>query len=285
MPAHIISVTSRAPGVGKTLVAAALCRWLRCGHHPVCPFVLCDDGQPDARSLQVLACAAGLLETSAPAGGSAALAALAEQWDFLVVECGPAADPPPGPRFDLLSDSPSGLELVDAFSGETLPAPWHDTSTLFPETPPALARLPEWTYRNAPRVGIISLPHLSNFADFRLFRGAEWISSPPPGLFHLLIVPASADEDFDRQWLSEEGLDAWLQRQRDQGCSVLCVGSPILPGEAVAAGALRDFRAASIALGRRLPPPDPEESELDALAAWLEAFAGAARLRERCLGS
>jgi hypothetical protein len=50
-------------------------------------------------------------------------------------------------------------------------------------------------------------------------------------------------------------------------------------------GALQDFRAASIALGRRLPPPDPEESALDALAVWLERCAGAARLRERCLGS
>jgi hypothetical protein len=104
-------------------------------------------------------------------------------------------------------------------------------------------------------------------------------------LFNLLIVPVSADAGFDRHWLSEEGLDAWLERQREQGCSILCTGSPIFPGETVAVGALQDFRAASIALGRRLPPPDPEESALDALAVWLERCAGAARLRERCLGS
>ncbi|MGD0578243.1 MAG: hypothetical protein ABSC08_04880 [Bryobacteraceae bacterium] len=285
MPAHIVSMTSSAPGAGKTLVAAALCRWLRRGHHPVCPFVACGDGRPDARSLQVLACAAGLLETLAPAGGTAELAALAEQWDYLVVECGPGVEPPPGPHFDLLSASASGFELLDAVSGETLLVPSHDTSALFPEIPPALARLPEWTYQNAPRVGIISLPHLSNFADFRLFRGAEWISSPPPGLFHLLIVPASADEDFDRGWLSAAGLDAWLQGQREQGCSVLCTASPLFPGQTVTVGALQDFRAASIALGRRLSPPDPEESELDALAVWIEQYAGAARLRERCLGA
>jgi len=285
MPAHIVSVTSRASGAGPTLVAAALSRWLRREHHPVCPFVLCGDNRSDARTLQLLACAAGLLEASAPTGNSAALAASAEQWDYLVVECGPGVEPPPGPRFDLLSASAEGLELLDAVSGETLLAPGHDTSALFPEIPTALAGLPEWTYQNAPRVGIISLPHLSNFADFRLFRGAEWVSSPPPGWFNLLIVPASADESFDRGWLSEERLDAWLERQREQGCSILTTGSGIFHGEMLAVGALQDFRAASIALGRRLPPPDPEESALDALAVWLERCAGAERLRERCLGS
>jgi hypothetical protein len=285
MPAHIVSVTSRSPAAGKTLVTAALCRWLRWGHHPVCPFVLCADGPPGARSLQVLACAAGLLESDAPAGGPDALARLAEQWEFLVVECGPDIAPPPGPRFYLLNASAAAIELLDTVSGETWQAPWYDASTLFPAIPPALARLPEWTFQNAPRVGILSLPHLRNFADFRLFRGAEWIASPPPGQFDLLLVPDSADEAFDRQWLAESGLDAWLERQRQQGCCILCTGFPVSPGQTVAPGALRDFRAASLALGRRLAPPDPEESELDALAAWLEKFVGAARLRERCLGS
>ncbi len=285
MPAHIVSVTSRSPRAGKTLLAAALCRWLRRGHHPVCPFVLGADPAPDARSLHLLACAAGLLESLAPFGGPDSLAALAGEWDYMVVECAPAAAPLPGPRFDLLNAPAAPLELLDTVSGDTWLAPWYDASALFPEPSPALAHLPEWTYQNAPRVGILSLPHLRNFADFRLFRGAEWISSTPHGLFNLLIVPASSDEGFDSQWLAETGLDAWLERQREQGCSILNTGSRICAGDIVAVGALRDFRAASLALGRHLPPPDPEESEFDALAAWLELHAGAARLRERCLGS
>lgn len=285
MPAHIVSVTSRSPRAGKTLLAAALCRWLHLGHHPVCPFVLWADGRPGAHSLHILAHAAGLLESQAPAGGPPALAALAERWDYLVVECGPAMEPPPGPRFDLLNAPAAALEVLDVLSAEIWLAPLCDASALFPEISTEVARLPEWTHRNAPRVGIVSLPHLRNFADFRLFRGAEWIASPPPGLFHLLVVPASTDEGFDRQWLAEAGLDAWLERQREQGCSILNTGTRICAGDIVAEGELRDFRAASLALGRRLPPPDPEESEFDALAAWLERHAGAARLRERCLGS
>ncbi len=285
MPAHIVSVTSRSPRSGKTLLAAALCRWLHRGHHPVCPFALCPDPAPDPRSLHLLAGAAGLLESLAPIGGPDSLAALAGQWDYIVVECAPATAPLPGPRFDLLNAPAAPLELLDTVSGDVWLAPWYDASALFPEPPPALAHLPEWTYQNAPRVGILSLPHLRNFADFRLFRGAEWISSPPHGLFNLLIVPASADEDFDSQWLAETGLDAWLERQCEQGCSILGTLGRIGPGPALAEGALRDFRAASLALGRHLPSPDPEESEFDALADWLELHAGAARLRERCLGS
>ena len=285
MSAHVISVTARIPGAGKTLVAAALCRWLRQGDHPVCPFFAVTEKLPDQRSRRVLACAAGLLETLAPAGEEDRLRALAEQWDYLVVEYASGLEPPPGPRFDLVGACATAFELLDAVSGETLQAPWIEVSALFPEIPSELARLPEWTFQNAPRVGILSLPHLRNFADFRLIRNAEWIASPPPGVFQLLIVPASADEDFDRQWLAGTGLDLWLERQREQGGSILCVGNSILPGRRFDVGALQDFRTASIALGRRLPPPDPEESELDALAIWLERCAGADRLRERCLGS
>jgi len=285
MPAHFISVTGRVPGAGKTLVAASLCRWLRRGDHPVCPFVLCADSRSEERSRRVLACAAGLLEALAPAGDLARLPTLAEQWDYIIVECARGAEPPPGSRFDLLNATGTGFELLDVVSGETLQAPWLDASALFPEIPPEVARLPQWTFQNAPRVGIVSLPHLLNFADFRLIRNAEWIAAPPPGVFQLLILPASSDEGFDRRWLGETGLDLWLERQREQGCSILCVGDSIVPGRLIEAGALQDFRTASIALGRRLPPPDPDESEFDGLAVWLERWAGADRLRERCLGS
>jgi hypothetical protein len=235
--------------------------------------------------LQVLARASDLLENSAPTGGVEELSAILEQWDYVVVDCGPGFAPPAGPRFELCNASGRGIEILDVVSGEMLKTPWYNVSTLFPEIPAAVAALPEWTFANAPRVGICSLPNLRNFADFRLFRGAEWLSSPPAGLFQFVIVPATADAKFDRQWLADAGLDTWIERQRSQGCRVICAGSSMVKGERVEEGELQDFRTVSLMLGRRLPPPDPDDTALEALAAWLERVAGVRRLRERCLGS
>jgi hypothetical protein len=134
-------------------------------------------------------------------------------------------------------------------------------------------------------VGVCSLPNLRNFGDFRLFSGAEWLSAPPAGLFQFVIVPATADAPFDRRWLAEVGLDKWLERQRAQGCRVICAGSTLVKGEPVQEGELQDFRTVSLLLGRRMPPPDPDDTALEALAVWLERVAGSRRLRERCLGS
>jgi len=285
MPAHTISVTSRVAGAGKTLLSAAICRWIRREHRPVCPFSAPAKSRPDARSLQVLARAADLLERSAPVGGTKELAILREQWEYIVVDCGPGFEPPAGPRFELCNASGTGIEILDSVSGERLTAPWYNASTLFPVIPAAVAELPEWTFANAPRVGICSLPNLRNFADFRLFSGAEWLAAPPAGLFQFVMVPASSDAAFDRAWLAEVGLDKWLERQRTQGCRVICAGSTLTKGERVQEGELQDFRTVSLLLGRQLPPPDPDDSALEALAVWLERVAGVRRLRERCLGS
>lgn len=285
MAAHTISVTSRVAGAGKTLISAAICRWIRREHLPVCPFAALGTGQSDRRSLQVLARSADLLEKFAPSGGAEELAAIRADWDYVVVDCGPGFEPPAGPRFELCNASGTGIEVLDAVSGDRLRAPWYNASTLFPEIPAAVAALPEWTFASAPRVGICSLPNLRNFADFRLFSGAEWISSPPAGLFQFVIVPATADAPFDRQWLADAGLDKWLDRQRSQGCRVICAGSTLVKGEPVQEGELQDFRTVSLLLGRKLPPPDPEDTALEALAVWLERVAGSRRLRERCLGS
>lgn len=285
MAAHIISVTSRVAGAGKTLISAAICRWIRREHHPVCPFAAPGTGKTDRRSLEVLARAADLLEKSAPTGGAAELAAILALWDYVVVDCGDGFEPPAGARFELRNASGAGIEILDVVSGELLKAPWYNVSVLFPEIPDAVAALPEWSFASAPRVGICSLPNLRNFADFRLFRGAEWLSSPPAGLFQFVMVPATADAEFDRRWLAEAGLDSWIDKQRSQGCRVISAGSSILKGERVEEGELQDFRTVSLLLGRRLPPPDPDDTALEALAVWLERVAGARRLRERCLGS
>ncbi len=285
MAAHIVSVTSRVAGAGKTLISAAICRWIRRGHHPVCPFAALGSGKSDRRSLQVLARASDLLDKFAPSGGALELAAIVETWEYVVVDCGPGFEPPAGPRLELCNASGTGIEILDVDSGDMLKAPWYNASTLFPEIPAAVAALPEWTFASAPRVGICSLPNLRNFADFRLFSGAEWLSTPPAGLFQFVIVPATADAAFDRQWLADAGLDKWLERQKSQGCRVICAGSTLVKGEPVQEGELQDFRTVSLLLGRRLPPPDPEDTALEALAVWLERVAGVRRLRERCLGS
>jgi hypothetical protein len=265
MSAHTISVTSRVAGAGKTLISAAICRWIRREHHAVCPFSAPGTGKSDRRSLQVLARAADLLEKAAPSGGAEQLAALLDHWQYVVVDCGPGFEPPPGPRFELYNASGSGIEIVDSVSGEKLQAPWYNASTLFPEIPAAVAELPEWTFAS-------------------LFSGAEWLSTPPAGLFQFVIVPATADAAFDRRWLADTELDKWLERQRAQGCRVICAGSTLVKGEPVQQGELEDFRTVSLLLGRRLPPPDPDDTALEALAVWLERVAGSRRLRDRCLG-
>ena len=258
---------------------------MRREHHPVCPFSAPGTSKSDWRSLQVLARAADLLEKAAPSGGAEELAALLEHWQYVVIDCGPGFQPPPGPRFELCNASGSGIEILDSVSGQMLHAPWYNASVLFPEIPAEVAQLPEWTFANAPHVGVCSLPNLRNFADFRLFRGAVWLSSPPAGLFQYVLLPATSDPAFDRRWLAEVGLDAWIERQRSQGCRVICAGSNLVDGERVQAGELQDFRTVSRLLGRRLAPPEPDDTALEALAVWLERVAGIRRLRERCLGS
>jgi len=285
MAAHTISVTSRVAGAGKTLISAAICRWMRREHRPVCPFAAPGTGKADRRSLQVLARSADLLDKTAPFGGQDELAEISADWEYVVVDCGSGFEPPAGPRFELCNASGTGIEILDVVSGDKLKAPWYNASTLFPEIPAAVAGLPEWTFANAPRVGICSLPNLRNFADFRLFSGAEWLAAPPAGLFQFVIVPATADAAFDRQWLADVELDRWIEGQKAQGCRVICAGSTLVKGEPVQEGELQDFRTVSLLLGRRLAPPDPDDAALEALAVWLEKVAGTRRLRERCLGS
>ena len=185
MAAHTISVTSRVAGAGKTLISAALCRWIRRGHHAVCPFAALGTGPPDRRSLQVLARAADLLVRYAPYGGAEQLGAIVENWDYVVVDCGPGFEPPSGPRFELLNASGAGIEILDVVSGDRLKAPWYNVSALFPHIPDAVAALPEWTFATAPRVGVCSLPNLRNFADLaggcrrrirRMPRWTDWRS-------------------------------------------------------------------------------------------------------------
>ena len=285
MPAHLISVSSQSSGAGKSLVSAALCRWIRREHHAVTAFALTAGEPAEPRSLEVLAAAAELVERQAPAGPELALDELLPLWDYVVVDCAQGVQRPSGTHFELLNHAGSGIELLDASSGEILRAKWYQADALFPGIPPEIAELPEWTIQNAPRTGVISLPHLRNFADFRLIRASEWISSPPPGFFHILFVPATSDENFDRAWLRDTGLDQWIATQRSMGSRIFCAGSRLVPGDALEEGDLQDFRAASLALGRRLQPPEPDETALDRLAHWLERLAGRERLRERCLGS
>ena len=44
--------------------------------------------------------------------------ALLDHWQYVVIDCGPGFEPPPGPRFELYNASGSGIEIVDSVSGE-----------------------------------------------------------------------------------------------------------------------------------------------------------------------
>src|SRR5882724_3172975 len=73
-----------------------------------------------------------------------------------------------------------------------------------------------------PRVGIVRLPHISNFTDFRLLAPfADWITRPPEGRFECVILPGTKNTIGDLAWLRHGGLDDWILSQRRAGALVI----------------------------------------------------------------
>ncbi len=86
-----------------------------------------------------------------------------------------------------------------------------------------------------PRVGIVRLPHISNFTDFRLLAPfAEWIARPPQGQFHCVILPGTKNTIGDLAWLRGVGLDDWIAQQSRSGAMIIgvCGGYQVL-GESI----------------------------------------------------
>jgi adenosylcobyric acid synthase len=86
-----------------------------------------------------------------------------------------------------------------------------------------------------PRVGIVRLPHISNFTDFRLLAPfADWITRPAPGRFDCIILPGTKNTIGDLAWVRESGLDEWIASQSRDGANVIgvCGGYQML-GETI----------------------------------------------------
>jgi len=271
MSANVLVIASRQAGTGKTHLAAALCRLLRTQGHHVAPLhlstrtgdpVACPEGGSVTRAAALLAEACGLLPEPWMDSDWGTLPSLMDPYDTVIVEAGPNAEIPA--PFQPLMVERSGRNLrVDGgpvlawFSPDLMPAMHAD-----------VAELPLWTVQQAPRAAILSLPHITNFTDFRLVRASEWITVGAPGRFEVVFIPATSNEHFDLEWMKEMGLDAWLDRQRGLGCRLVVTGWDFDNAERHEPGDLTDHVILSRILRRRVPPPLPDEETLDHLAGW-----------------
>lgn len=270
-----IVVTSVTAGAGKTHLACALARWLaNQGYHPV-PLhlscspagrVACPGGGTVSRSAALLAEACRLQPEPLFESCWARLGEVAARGDAVIVEA---------PWQEAQS---SGLPLIrvertaEGFSVNGFPLPLFP-SPVTPAEPPELEALPEWDYATRPRTGIVSLPHLLDFRDLALLRGAEWLAAAGIGQFEFLFVPATANGPHDAAWLEETGLLSWLEQQARGGARVVSCGWEVGGARVVERADLTDYRRLSLLLGRRLPPPMPDDAVFDEMADWAAPWA------------
>lgn len=281
MSAKVIAISSRLPGAGKTHVAAALAAWFRREGRHVAPLHLshpdgdpyqCPEGGTVSRAAALLAEACGLPAEPMFEAGWSALPELRLRHDVIIAEL-PAGESAPA--------GTAALELTVRLQdgaihlGELAPLPLFQPN-LTPRCPEDVAALPPWSLISAPRSGIISLPHLANFADFQLIRGAEWLTTGAPGRFQRIFVPASLEPAKDLDWIREAGLDIWIDGQRNSGARLISTGWAYPDAEQIETGALMDNWTLSRILGRRVPPPLPSEETLDRLGHWLSEAPGVA---------
>ncbi len=226
---------------------------------------VCPPGGTVPRAAALLAEACGLAPGPEYAGGWDKLEGLRRDHDVVVVE---APEVPAGLQALALRLTPEGI-AVDGFG--CLPVFGQD---LTPPCDPDVAALPDWRFGLGPRVGIASLPHIANFADFRLFGGSEWLTLPGVGRFGLLFVPATANEAYDLEWLEETGLAEWLKEQREAGARLVSCSWQPYGAERMEAGELANYRVASRLIGHRLNAPLPAEETLDELADWFATWPG-----------
>ncbi|MGJ5817426.1 hypothetical protein [Paludibaculum fermentans] len=281
MSAKVIAITSRLPAAGKTHVAAALAAWLRREGRHVAPLHLshpdgdpyqCPEGGTVSRAAALLAEACGLPAEPVFESGWSALPALQARHDVIIAEL-PAGESAPAGIATL--EIPVSRQDASIQLGKLAPLPLFQPS-LTPQPPEDVAALPVWSLISAPRCGIVSLPHLANFGDFQLLRGAEWLTTGAPGRFQLLFVPGSLQPAKDLDWMREAGLDSWLAAQHSSGARLISTGWAYPDAEQLESGALTDNWTLSRLIGRRVPPPLPTEETLDRLGHWLSEAPGVA---------
>lgn len=141
--------------------------------------------------------------------------------------------------------------------------------SLFPQEDGELAALPP-QIPGRPRIGIVSLPHISNFASYSMIRGAEWIAGIMPGNFDVILLPESANPASDRQWLSEQGLREWLVMQKLSGSRLIAFSEGLAPQARVEdASAVAEYRRLSAVIGARIQAPLPSDEDFDRLAGFV----------------
>lgn len=272
---RVLAVTSVHAGAGKTHVACGLARWLaNQGFHPA-PLHLglpglhraaCPGGGTVSRPAALLAEACRLAPEPLFESAWTRLEEVAQRGDVVIVE----AQAVPGflgglPQVRVERDA-GGLSV----NGFPLPA---FSPALTHGAEPELEGLPEWGYATRPRIGVVSLPHLLDFRDLALLRGAEWLVEAGVGQFEFLFVPATSNAGHDAAWLEETGLGQWLRRQALGGAVVAGCGWDISGVRRVEREDLSDYRRLSLLLGRRLAPPMPDDAVFDGLAAWMAPWA------------
>ena len=80
------------------------------------------------------------------------------------------------------------------------------------------------------RIVIVRLPHISNFTDFRLLPGVEYLTEPVAEEPDLIVLPGSKNTIEDLQWLRRRGLEEWITGCHAGGTAVwgICGGYQML---------------------------------------------------------
>jgi adenosylcobyric acid synthase len=93
----------------------------------------------------------------------------------------------------------------------------------------------------------VRFPRISNTTDFRLLKGASWISAPAELHFDFIFLPGTKNTVADLEWLREQGLDEWIQAEHRRGAIVIgvCGGYQML-GEGICDPYSMESRCAEI---------------------------------------
>ncbi len=133
--------------------------------------VVASDGAILSRPAALLAEAA-LVESGARHEDRSALARLSASAEFVIIESSGTDSYDPAAHQLRLSGG-EGVFKLEGYG--KLPA-WKGPP-IVPEVPSDVAGMEPWRVGGWPRVGVITLPHLSNFSDFQIIRGLN--GSPP----------------------------------------------------------------------------------------------------------